>query len=419
MENVELIIGNLCEKYRLGRIIKPISLVTGGLLHKMYHIVTDNGEYAVKILNPDIMKRDGALNNMIHSEQISNKLKNKINLIAAKEFDGNHVILCDEYYFMIFEWFEGKSIFADDITENHCEQIGVALGKIHKADIHIEGLQPECKPRELFCWEDLLDEAEKQKADYSVIIRDNLSRLKEWDRQSADSFKELSKRQVISHRDLDQKNVMWKDNKPFIIDWEAAGYVNPFQELVEVINYWCVNSLGKYDNNKLSKLMKGYAHAQSMNITGVNWETILKCSYDGMLGWLEYNLKRALGLAGAREKEREEGKTQLAATILELNKCSERQEELKEWLYSYGQHCANELIFNIEKLHTTSLGVTRIKKNLSLDTDEVVNWCKSKIKSGEAYITRNGKNWYISVDNCIITVNAYSYTIITAHKEKK
>ena len=80
---------------------------------------------------------------------------------------------------------------------------------------------------------------------------------------------------------------------------------------------------------------------------------------------------------------------------------------------------SNELILNIEKLHTTNLGVMRIKKNLSLDTDEVADWCKSKIKSDGACITRNGKNWYINVDSCIITVNANSYTIITAHKEKK
>ena len=32
----------------------------------------------------------------------------------------------------------------------------------------------------------------------------------------------------------------------------------------------------------------------------------------------------------------------------------------------------NELIRNIEKVHTTELGVVRIKKNLSLDTDDVV-----------------------------------------------
>ena len=80
---------------------------------------------------------------------------------------------------------------------------------------------------------------------------------------------------------------------------------------------------------------------------------------------------------------------------------------------------SNELLVNLDKLHTTELGVVRIKKNLSLDTDKVVDWCGSKIKSPNAAITRKGKNWYINADGCIITVNAYSYTIITAHKEKK
>ena len=79
----------------------------------------------------------------------------------------------------------------------------------------------------------------------------------------------------------------------------------------------------------------------------------------------------------------------------------------------------SELLKHLEQLHTTELGVVRIKKNLSLETDEVVDWCKSKIESNDASITRNGKNWYANIDGYIITVNAYSYTIITAHKEKR
>ena len=78
----------------------------------------------------------------------------------------------------------------------------------------------------------------------------------------------------------------------------------------------------------------------------------------------------------------------------------------------------NVLLDNLDKLHTTELGIVRIKRNLSLDTDDVVGWCKDKINSDNAVITRNGKNWYINIDACMITVNAYSYTIITAHKEK-
>ena len=78
----------------------------------------------------------------------------------------------------------------------------------------------------------------------------------------------------------------------------------------------------------------------------------------------------------------------------------------------------NELLNKLDKLHTTELGVIRIKKNLSLDTDDVVGWCREKVNSDNSVITRNGKNWYVHIDACIITVNAHSYTIITAHKEK-
>jgi ribosomal protein S18 acetylase RimI-like enzyme len=77
----------------------------------------------------------------------------------------------------------------------------------------------------------------------------------------------------------------------------------------------------------------------------------------------------------------------------------------------------NDLLDNLGKLHTTELGVMRIKRNLSLDSPDILEWCRHKIIAANN-ITRKGKNWYVRSDNCIITVNAYSYTIITAHKAK-
>ncbi len=79
----------------------------------------------------------------------------------------------------------------------------------------------------------------------------------------------------------------------------------------------------------------------------------------------------------------------------------------------------NILLNNLDKLHTTELGVMRIKRNLSLNTDNAVDWCKDKINSSNAKIVRGGKNWYINIDDITITVNAYSYTIITAHINNK
>ena len=75
----------------------------------------------------------------------------------------------------------------------------------------------------------------------------------------------------------------------------------------------------------------------------------------------------------------------------------------------------NELLANINKLHTTKLGIDRIKRNLGLETDNIVEWSKQAIMQSDKII-KTGKNWYIKTDNAVITVNTNSYTIITAHK---
>lgn len=79
----------------------------------------------------------------------------------------------------------------------------------------------------------------------------------------------------------------------------------------------------------------------------------------------------------------------------------------------------NELLENIKKLHTTPMGGERIRRNLGLgdDVKDVVEWCRERIELAETNIARKGKNWYCRIDGCVITVNAYSFTIITAHKE--
>ena len=74
-----------------------------------------------------------------------------------------------------------------------------------------------------------------------------------------------------------------------------------------------------------------------------------------------------------------------------------------------------ELLSNLDRLHTTALGAERIRRNAAPGAEDTVAWCREKIaKSGD--ITRAGKNWYVCVDGVVITVNASSYAVITAHE---
>ena len=73
------------------------------------------------------------------------------------------------------------------------------------------------------------------------------------------------------------------------------------------------------------------------------------------------------------------------------------------------------LLNNIDKIHTTDMGIDRIKRNLGIDSANVVEYCKNRILDNRCNIYRKGKNWYCEAGNIRITINSHSYTIITAH----
>ncbi len=77
-----------------------------------------------------------------------------------------------------------------------------------------------------------------------------------------------------------------------------------------------------------------------------------------------------------------------------------------------------DLLDNLSKLHTTELGIERIKRNLKLANIDVVDFFRQLIAADDCTIQKRGKNWYCSKDDTVVTVNSYSLTIITAHKEK-
>lgn len=47
------------------------------------------------------------------------------------------------------------------------------------------------------------------------------------------------------------------------------------------------------------------------------------------------------------------------------------------------------LLSNIGKIHTTKMGIDRIKRNLKLDTNDVVNYCKNKVLDKDCNIYIN------------------------------
>ena len=51
----------------------------------------------------------------------------------------------------------------------------------------------------------------------------------------------------------------------------------------------------------------------------------------------------------------------------------------------------NDLIKNIDKIHSTELGIIRVRRNFKLKSNNVIEYCKKFIK-GADNIIKSGKN---------------------------
>ncbi len=73
------------------------------------------------------------------------------------------------------------------------------------------------------------------------------------------------------------------------------------------------------------------------------------------------------------------------------------------------------LIENLDRLHSTEMGIARIKRNLNLDCVDVMEYCRNFILDKNCDIYQKGKNFYCEMDHRRLTVNSHSFTVITAH----
>ena len=321
----------LCNVSNLGEIVGVPLSISGGLLHKMYAMETNKGKFAIKILNPQIMKRPNAWNNYINSERIANLGSKKVPAAPAKIINGDFIQEIDNNYYMIFNWIKGKMLKATTINCSHCEKIGSVLAEIHRTDFSQLNLNVELGERlQTIEWKYYIQKGQESNAEWVVLLLEIVDRLYEWTSLANNANKLLSTNLVISHRDLDPKNVLWHNDKPVLIDWESAGYINPMHDLIETALSWSEDDTGNIDKERFSTFINVYKMRYGK--VQANWSTVLENGFSGKLDWLEYNLKRSLRMECSDEEEQMMGTTQAIETIKEIKDYAEKIPILVDWL---------------------------------------------------------------------------------------
>ena len=311
MKEINDKIYGLAEKLGLGKITGDIIPVTGGLMHRMFRVETDCGIYAIKCLNPEIMKRPGVFENYAKAEALEKLLEeNGLPVVAALSFDGKKMQEFAGQYFYVYRWQEGSITDWKNITKEQCYIAGEIQGKIHAIDAKwVEPESPElCK----IDFRDYLRIAKEQGSTIVKCLEDNIDLLEAAVVKLNDARKNLPPVQAVIDDDMDPKNVMWHDGKPYVIDLECLDYGNPAGSALNLALQWAGTVNGSYNEDNLVAFFDGYLSTYGDGF--IDYGSLFGVAYS-WVEWLEYNLRRALGMEGKDASEISLGEQEVIKTI--------------------------------------------------------------------------------------------------------
>jgi len=322
---IEEIITSLMQTCGLGNVIFPIKSVSGGFLHRMYKVVTECGAYAVKCLNPEIMSREGVRDNYERAESLEFILeKEDIPIVPAITINGKKMQNIYGQYFYIFLWQEGQITDWNNISVKQCNIAGNILGKIHAIDPQ-KGVHKEPDISHID-WHEYLRKANEQNSEIATVLEDNVQLLIDVEKELNRARKSLPNLMCISNEDMDPKNIMWNDGKPYLIDLECLDYGNPVSHVLQLALQWSGITTCNLDIEKIVAFFNGYLGAYDNGFRA--YGDVFSLAYT-WVDWLEYNIRRALGTC-VDEEERIMGISEVRNTVDRIKYIWSMEEEIKE-----------------------------------------------------------------------------------------
>lgn len=308
----------ICNILSLGTLITTPKAVLGGLIHHMWHIQTDHGSYAIKELSKNILLTYKIREQYEITEKIAKEFLQRgipaVTSIAQK--NGLSLIDVENDTYIVYPWVEAHTITAPHITIEQASIIAHLLAQMHQMRLHMPRIS---MPLYTIESSDRIQQLHKKSKELNFPfcreLTDNLDMLLTINARYATIIPLMEQNTVISHGDLDPKNVLWNsNNQPLLIDWESARLLNPTQEIVNGALDWSGITAGTFNWEIFKSMLETYQTAGGiLALNGV--EASLIAISENWLNWLLFNIQRSISLANGRSPEYQERIKQVNQTL--------------------------------------------------------------------------------------------------------
>jgi thiamine kinase-like enzyme len=314
---------NLCSRLDIGRPSGELSRVYGGFNHQMWRLETDRGSYAVKQLSPytDLGNAD-TVNHYNVTEAVAEAFAGHgISAIFAHKWQSNYLQVIQDVGYLVYPWCNATALGKSEISEQHAIAIAHVLARMHRANINVPALKADnfdIHPEEKIIF--LVERAGDCHAHNATALKAQLPTLLGIVDSHKSAVQILQKHMVISHGDLDQKNVLWSTAySPVLIDWEAARKLNPTCEIVnEALDWSGITS--QFEHGLFEKIIAAYREAGGV-IESDSLQASFHCILGDWVNWLMYNVGRSIDPQDVEQRTIGVEQVELAlATILRLQK---------------------------------------------------------------------------------------------------
>ncbi|GAA0945904.1 hypothetical protein GCM10009554_41190 [Kribbella koreensis] len=251
--------------------------VHGGFANRMYRLDTDQGSFAVKELNVADRRWTYRVEDVFRLERAAFAA----GIPMPEPISADHQTL-------VHRWVDGEKVPEAPVSEAYAFEVGEILARIHALDVEWTASTEEPTPQDWPVLAQRAAETDQPWADELACQVDTFLAIAH--------FVDTCERPgpvVLTHKDIQPWNLLARDGRPVVLDWELSGLLDLSGELGSTaLSIAKGPGLDTIDRTVFRAVLNGYTNAGgTLPPPGPSWFAYL---ISGWLGHTRWNILRAL-----------------------------------------------------------------------------------------------------------------------------